>query len=231
MLTKLLLLTALVCIANCGINNIPKYDSTERVIDCTDDKRATGVCDVMLVVDQASPAGTHWYHARSGKQRSDGLYGTFIVKDTLPGYEDVDDSPDEHTLLLMDWQREASLDIFLKHHTRARFFKETPIDDPPYAEYEQYSLTFGPDYLGVSPIPFWSGIINDKGRFYNERGQPNVVSPNCDNLNCFNVIQGHRYRFRVKCKINILCLRDSYIGSIFCEVAWCVRHILITHTG
>ena len=344
MLTKLLLLTTLVCIANCGINNIPEYDPTERIIDCTNGKDAADTCDVMLVVEslmsmayfditkesrlrsyrvafnstgnfmplinpggdistfvapiqtdghfrtiitinaqmpgptiiahhnqtlnitvfnklrnvegiaihwhgihqtgtpeadgvayitqnpilpqrsftytfQASPAGTHWYHAHSGEQRTDGLYGAFIVKDTLPGYENLKDSPDEHTLLLMDWQREASLDILLKHHTRARFFKETPINDPPYAEYEQYSLTFGPDYLGVSPIPFWSGIINDKGRFYNERGQPNIVSPNCDNLNCFNVIQGHQYRFRLIGAQSIFRYRFSIEGHSLTVVA------------
>ena len=224
MLTKLLLVTTLICFANCGINNIPKYDPTERVIGCTDGKGATDTCDVMLVVEsltfmtyfnigkesreltsyrvafnstgnfmplinpnrdiskfvppiqtdghfrtiitinaqmpgptiiahhnqmlnitvfnelqnvegiaihwhgihqtgtpeadgvayitqnpilpqrsftytfQASPAGTHWYHAHSGEHRSNGLYRAFIVKDTLPGYENNNDSPNEHTL-------------------------------------------------------------------------------------------------------------------------------------
>lgn len=345
MLTKLLLLTTLVCIGNCGINNIPKYDPFERVIDCTNGKNAMDTCDVMLVVEsltsmtyfnitkesrefisyrvafnstgnlvplinpnrdiskfvppiqtdglfrtiitinaqmpgptiiahhnqtlnitvynelrnvegiaihwhgihqtgtpeadgvayitqtpilpqrsftytfKASPAGTHWYHAHSGEQRTDGLYGAFIVKDTLPGYENVNDSPDKHTLLLMDWQRETSLNLFLKHYTRTRFFRESTIDDPPYTEYERYTRTYGPDDIGVSPIPFWSGIINDRGRFYNNDGLPNIVNPNCGNLNCFNVSQGSQYRFRLIGAMSIFTYRFSIEGHKVTVVA------------
>lgn len=32
---------------------------------------------------KASTVGTHWYHAHTGLQRSDGLYGPFIVKETV----------------------------------------------------------------------------------------------------------------------------------------------------
>ena len=322
MLRNLLLLVTLVCSARCGVNNIPRYNPTERIIDCTDGKAITDICDVMLVVEmlttmthynisseyreprsyrvafnstghlvqlanpidlsnllpaiqadghyrtiitinaqmpgptiiahenqtlnitvfnelknaegisihwhgihqrgtpeadgvahitqnpilpqhrftytfKASPAGTHWYHAHSGEQRSDGLYGAFIVKDTLPGNVYDQDYPDQHTLILMDWQREASVDTFIKHQSEVGFYRETPISDPPYIRYDKYSLTFGPDYVGTSPLPFWSGIINDKGRFYDEFGQPNIVNPNCGNLNCFNVSQNGRYRFRL----------------------------------
>ena len=79
----------------------------------------------------------------------------------------------------------------------AGVFKEIPIDDVPYIEYESYSFTFSPDGTVVSVIPFWSGIINDKGRFFNENGQPNIVNPNCNNLNCFNVLWDGKYRFRL----------------------------------
>ena len=37
----------------------------------------------------------------------------------------------------MDWQRETSLNLFLKHYTRTRFFRESTIDDPPYTAYER----------------------------------------------------------------------------------------------
>ena len=52
---------------------------------------------------KASPAGTLWYHTHSGEQRTDGLYGAFIVKDTLPGNVYDYDYPEEHTLILMNW--------------------------------------------------------------------------------------------------------------------------------
>ena len=146
---------------------------------------------------KASPAGTHWYHAHSGEQRLDGLYGAFIVKDTLPENVYDYDYPEEHTLILIDWQRQPALDIFHLFYTEVGFFKETAVDDPPYIKFNPYFLTFGPDDLGYSPIPFWSGTINDKGRFYDENGRSNIVNPNCDNLNCFNVSQGGHYRFRL----------------------------------
>ena len=321
----LLLLMVLVGLA-CGINNIPRYDPCQRIIDCTDGKDVTDGCDVMLVVEsstsmtyyniltsfrelqgyrasfnstgyvkplmipppnvdvlnllppiqtdghfrtiitinaqmpgpaiiahenqtlhitvfnelknvegiaihwhgihqrgtpeadgvayitqnpilplhsytytfKASPAGTHWYHAHSGEQRTDGLYGAFIVKDTLPGNVYDYDYPEKHTLILMDWQREATIDSFHSINSNLRYFKEVPIDVPPYIQYIPFDyFTFGPDKLAISPIPFWSGIINDKGRFYDGNGRPNIANPNCDNLNCFNVSQGSHYRFRL----------------------------------
>ena len=68
----------------------------------------------------ASPNGTHWYHAHSGAQRTDGLYGALMVKDILPednlgigvGEEKITDYPENSTLILMDWQREASIELF-----------------------------------------------------------------------------------------------------------------------
>ena len=347
MLRKLLLLASLVCLAKCGINNIPGYNPTEKVIDCTDGNSAADTCDVMLVVEslvtmtyfniskdfreyrsyrfafdstgdiryirnrgldtsklvppiqtdghfrsiitinaqmpgptiiahynqtlnikvfnelrngegtaihwhgihqigtpeadgvshitqnpilphnsytytfQATPAGTHWYHAHSGLQRTDGLYGALIVKDTLPGNVYDNDYPEQHTLLLMDWQREPSLDVYFKQHldTGAGVFKEIPINDAPYIEYERYSFTFSPDGFVVSLIPFWSGIINDKGRFYNENGQPNIVNPSCNNLNCFNVTWGGKYRFRLIGAMFYFIYRFSIEGHSLTVVA------------
>ena len=169
---------------------------------------------------KASPAGTHWYHAHSGEHRLDGLYGAFIVKDTLPGNVYDYDYPEQHTLLLMDWQREASLDIFRSINSHLGYFKEIPIENPPYVQYAQFDfLTFGPDKLAISPIPFWSGIINDKGRFFDENGRPNIVNPYCDNLNCFNVSQGGHYRFRLIGAQAFFAFRFSIEGHSLTVVA------------
>ena len=47
----------------------------------------------------------NWYHVHSGAHRTDGLYGALIVKDDLfqDLYYGVEDQPENHTLLLMDW--------------------------------------------------------------------------------------------------------------------------------
>ena len=169
---------------------------------------------------KASPAGTHWYHAHSGEQRTDGLYGAFIVKDTLPGNVYDYDYPEQHTLILMDWQRETTIDLFRTINSNLGYYKEVPTDDPPYIQYKPFDfLTFGPDILAVSPIPFWSGIINDKGRFYDELGRPNIANPNCDNLNCFNVSQGGRYRFRLIGAQSFFAFRFSIEGHNLSVVA------------
>ena len=69
----------------------------------------------------ARPSGIHWYHAHSGAQRTDGLYGALIVQDTILSNSNErlydEDRPDQHTLLLMDWQKEPSTDLF--HQTRS----------------------------------------------------------------------------------------------------------------
>ena len=142
----------------------------------------------------ASPPGTHWYHAHSGAQRTDGLYGALIVNDKLPedmqrGENKITDSPPEFTLILMDWQKDASIELFQIIGTSLRYWKEPG--------YQQYNSTRGPDNTEVGPMPFWSGIINDKGRHFNNLAKPNIANPGCSNLNCFYVIQGNIYRFRI----------------------------------
>ena len=133
--------------------------------------------------------GTYWYHSHAGAQRSDGLYGALIVKDTISAYQQCVDSPAEHTLLLMDWQQESSDDLFRSVNSDLGFWKES--SDGSYTE---YSSTVTLDNVEVGHMPFWSGIINDKGRHYNESGQTNIRH---NNLNYFNVTQGNCYRFRL----------------------------------
>ena len=137
----------------------------------------------------AYPAGTYWYHAHSGAQRSDGLYGAFIVRDVLPGNLYDFDLPDQHTLLLMDWQRESSIDLFHSIDSNLGYWKESSD-----GHYIKYNATLTSDKTEVGPMPFWSGIINDKGRHYDEFGHTNIKPYN---LNYFNVSKGNRYRFRL----------------------------------
>ena len=312
MLEKIILLANLIITANCGSNNLPRID-TAKVINCTDGKAVTDICEIMLVVEpltsmtyynitpdmrelrgyravfdsngdlmllrdisgdlppifiqadghfrpiitingqmpgptiiahenqnlsitvfnelknvegisihwhgmhqrgtqdadgvayitqqpilpgqqftynfSAFPAGTQWYHAHSGAQRTDGMYGAFIVRDTLPGNLYNLDYPDQHTFLLMDWQRESSIDIFYTIGSSLGYWQKSP-----NGTYERHRVTRSSDNTEVGPTPFWSAIINDKGRHYNESGQPNT-GPN--NLNYFNVSQGNRYRLRL----------------------------------
>ena len=131
----------------------------------------------------AFPAGTHWYHAHSGAHRTDGLYGALIVQDELLGDLYDEDLPEQHTLLLMDWHTDPSIDLFYQIRSSLSFFDEN---------FREYKEARAPDGSQIAPTPFWSGIINDKGRHYNESGKPNLAD-----LNVFNVTQGGQYRFRL----------------------------------
>ena len=132
---------------------------------------------------KAFPNGTHWYHAHSGAHRTDGLYGALIVKDDMLSIYSIVDRPEEHTLLLMDWQKDPSIDLFYQIRSSLGFY-----DD----EYTAFDDTKALDNTQVAPIPFWSGIINDKGRHYNKSGQHNFAE-----LNRFNVTENMIYRFRL----------------------------------
>ena len=89
----------------------------------------------------------------------------------------------------MDWQEKSSDDLFRSFNNGLGYWKQSA--DGSYTEYVS---TIGLDNVGVGPMPFWSGIINDKGRHYNESGQTNIRH---DRLNYFNVMQGNCYRFRL----------------------------------
>ena len=93
--------------------------------------------------------------------------------------------------MLMDWQMEASIDIFYPIGTSLEFWKRNDANDPPF---EKYKDTSGPDNTLLGPVPFWCGIINDKGRHYDINGFTNILPTD---LNYFNVSKGHSYRFRV----------------------------------
>ena len=134
---------------------------------------------------RASPAGTHWYHSHVGAQRTDGLFGALIVRERdsvaqttfsqimdsepmPPGsppapYSDIQDIPMDHTLTLLDWQREASLDLFTKIHSTLGFHNQQ-VDVVPRSSSTLYApRTVGPDGIEVGPVPYWSGLINGQG--------------------------------------------------------------------
>ena len=64
-------------------------------------------------------AGTHFWHAHSGQQRADGIFGALVVRQAAENeahlglYEE--DLP-EHTMLVHDWLVELSVNRFAHHH-------------------------------------------------------------------------------------------------------------------
>ena len=151
----------------------------------------------------ATPPGTHWYHSHTGVQRTDGLFGALIVKELSANLESItaalglgnfEDLPGNHTLSLLDWQRESSLDLFTHIHSTLGFYTDREVDEIPNAMHTRYERTVSSDGVEVGPVPYWSGLINGRGR----HALPNAeVSYNSTRLGIFNVDPGNLYRFRL----------------------------------
>ena len=150
----------------------------------------------------ATQYGTHWYHSHNGMQRTEGAYGALIVKQDaessesakekiseMTGLPSFEDKPGEHTLLFADWFKTGALaEIFTK--TRSGFLKylntdqaPTPDTDPLVRDQET------PDGSAISYFPFWSGLINGKGRHES-------VDYARTRLSIFTVSPNNVYRFR-----------------------------------
>uniref|UniRef100_H2YGT3 ferroxidase n=1 Tax=Ciona savignyi TaxID=51511 RepID=H2YGT3_CIOSA len=65
----------------------------------------------------AYPAGTHWWHGHSGFHRSDGAFGSFIVKKPALSnlHWDAYDE-DKHTILVGDWLHQTTMEKYIQHH-------------------------------------------------------------------------------------------------------------------
>ena len=141
---------------------------------------------------EATPSGTFWYHSHSGAQRTDGLFGVLIVREaeipnTLPPFED---NPGEHSLIVLDWARDSSLDLFVQIHSSLGFFDNIALEQVPRPSDSVYAPTCSADGAEVGPIPYWSGIVNGLGKYKNVRFTES-------RLKAFNVESGKTYRFRL----------------------------------
>ncbi|XP_052228206.1 uncharacterized protein LOC127842632 [Dreissena polymorpha] len=116
---------------------------------------------------KAENAGTHFWHAHSGLQRADGLFGALVVRqpDELEPHLGIYDFDlPEHTLIVNDWLNELSINRFAHHHVAGG-------DNKPR-----------------------SMLINGKGRLQNFTHEDNttIYTP----VHVFTVSRGRRYRFR-----------------------------------
>ena len=152
---------------------------------------------------KATPSGTHWYHSHLGSQRTDGLFGALVVHENdteyqdiiadvsedLPGNQRCMDLPEMHTITLLDWQREASINLFVKIHSTLGFYPQLcPTTLPENNNMLYNPRTTSTDGIEVGPVPYWSGLINGRGR-YN--------ATNLGVLSVFNVGLSVSYRFRI----------------------------------
>lgn len=150
----------------------------------------------------ATVYGTHWYHSHSGTQRTEGLYGAFIVKQNTDsqgkaeekilektGLSAFQDMPSEHTLMFSDWFKTGILaEVFTKTRSGLRSYiyaDEALTPDTEKIPTNQQT----PDGSAISYVPFLSGLINGKGRHES-------VDYIRTRLSIFTVSPDNVYRFR-----------------------------------
>ena len=172
----------------------PWMDGVGQITQCQ-----IGPSSSFSYIYEASPSGTFWYHSHSGAQRTDGFYGALIVKERQPRLNEVqtdlgmnfEDHPDKHTISLLDWQHETSLDLFSQLNAGLGFHPGVPIGEvPPNRAESRYESTRSFEEGEVGPVPYYSGLINGKGR---HSDVPYVKT----RLSTFPVVQGNSYRFRL----------------------------------
>ena len=100
------------------------------------------------------------------------------------------DLPGEHTLTLLDWQHESSLDLFTQINSGLGFYPDKIIGEVPTHEDRRYTATTSYDRGDVGPVPYFSGLINGKGRH-------SSVPYAKTRLSVFTVEAGNKYRFRL----------------------------------
>ena len=177
--------------------NTPWMDGVEHITQC-----GIPPASSFRYIFRAFPAGTHWYHSHSGAQRTDGLFGALIVKESTNIQTMVQstfrashggsfmDMPQSHTLTLIDWQPKNSIELFTQLHSGIRFYDLFTAPTDPEAD-SRVPRTCSPDGIEVGPVNFWSGLING-------RGKHKLADYNKVRLSVFTIpSRAQRYRFRL----------------------------------
>ena len=173
--------------------NTPWMDGVEHITQC-----GIAPSSSFRYIFRANPPGTHWYHSHSGAQRTDGLFGALIVResvlpDIFKGLYPVIDKP-EYVITLIDWQKENSLDLFAQIHAGIRYFEQDGVPPTPThtadAKDPRVPRTCSPDGTEVGPVSYWSGLINGLGR------HPDIQY-NKTRLSTFTMSTHRYYRFRL----------------------------------
>ena len=166
---------------------------------------------------KALPSGTFWYHSHTQSQRSNGLFGALVIlernimhirkalSNTKLGRNLVKflDLPEQHTLTLLDWYRQDTLELTAQLTSQLRFYSTHGLD-PPGPNIIPENLVASPDGQEVGNIPFWSGLINGRGK------HPDTNHPySKSRLSIFTVEAGNIYRFRLIGAQNVYSFRFS----------------------
>ncbi|XP_025085370.1 laccase-2-like [Pomacea canaliculata] len=147
----------------------PYMDGVGQVTQCHIQHQETFVYHFM-----ASPAGTHWYHAHTGMQTADGLFGPLIVHQPAgadPSDNLYDQDLPEHVFTVYDWSSELSMATYMS------------------VMHDVFDVTLPRSIL-----------VNGRGQGYNVTDKYGIIKTNLTHaqtpLEVVHVQKGSRYRLR-----------------------------------
>ncbi len=226
-----------------GLHQIgtPWMDGVGQLTQCQIDASSS-----FSYIYKASPSGTFWYHSHSGTQRTDGLFGALIVKEKPErlkniknkllvnhGLKDFEDFPGKHSITLLDWQQESSLELLTQLTSGLGFYPDIPIGEvPPSSISSVYKSTLSYENSAVGAVPYFSSLINGKGR---HKDIPYAKT----RLSVFTVERGHSYRFRLIGAQNHYAYKFSIDGhrlTVVCTDGYWIKpqkrvDYIIIHSG
>ena len=184
-------------------------DGVQHITQCAIDPQNS-----FRYIFKARPSGTHWYHSHTGVQRSDGLFGALIVRESQTMEAQIRmkldqelrqylDTPANHTVIISDWFREDAVTAYSLLESNSWFYEYTGLE-PPGPNDAAEEFTIGPDGEEAGNYPFWSALINGKGK-HPDNTYPYLKS----RLAVFSVDPGQVYRFRLIGAINNFAFRFS----------------------
>ena len=164
--------------------NTPWMDGSPYVTQCP--ITANAVFKYIFVADHA---GTFWYHSHVEAQRGDGIQGALVIlgRDVDASYLDL---PERHTINLQDWFAQPFMDVFTTQHSVEETFYPRDVGELPVPNRDVYTPTLLPDGSTHGIIPYFSGLINGKGRHRDVPYSKSILAT-------FRVDYGRRYRFRM----------------------------------
>lgn len=177
-------------------NNTPWMDGVEHVTQCGILPGAS-----FRYIFKAIPSGTFWYHSHTGVQRTDGMFGALIIlerdidsiRQELGRYNadfaNFNDEPENHTLSILEWFPQTTLNFFPALDSGNRFFQQTP----PRPDEIPFFGDIAPDGTENGNLFFYSGLINGRGKHPNDT----LVPYHKSRLSIFTVEPGEVYRFRL----------------------------------
>jgi len=128
---------------------------------------------------RASPAGTSFYHAHIGDQRTMGLYGPIVVRKP----ESSDQYYGEIIVTLQDWNHVMDAETAYQRMVSQQF--DLGSGDP-------IDTTMSIDTANFSRFAFQSGLVNGKGRYWMTKNENNGAP-----LEKFVVSKGQKFRYRI----------------------------------